>query len=161
MAKKAVNRKKVTLVPGDIVAIPRMMGGYYFIVHIASNQFGEAFGLLGGHSDVPELPSDWAPVPIKYPTYSGNAFVANGRWKRVGHRDDLLGLFPKSPPIYHSKSDNILNDSIGKYGSAETASGELRDLTESDADEIGVLARKYRQIMLEEEFEGYLQSRLG
>jgi hypothetical protein len=73
----------------------------------------------------------------------------------------LLALFPKWPEIYHSKSDNPSNPRIGAYGSGETATEELRDLTEAEANEIGLNRRTYHQGMLEEQFEKYLQETLG
>jgi hypothetical protein len=57
----------------------------------------------------------------------------------IGHRPDLLDLFPKAPPIYHSKSDNISNNQIGQFRSAGTVVGELRQLSECEAIEIGLL----------------------
>src|SRR5262249_30829209 len=158
---KVAPHKKITLKPGDILAIPRAKGGHYFVIHIASNRFGQAFGIFAGHRKVPYLSSEWKAVPIKYPVYSGRALVVSGRWKRIEHREDLLDLFPKSPEIYHSKSDNPSNDRIGPYGSGETASEELRDLTEAEAKEIGLIRGTYLQGMLEEQFEKYLQRTLG
>jgi hypothetical protein len=161
LTPKIAPHKRIRLKPGDIVAVPRERGGVYFVIYITSNQFGDAFGIFEGHRQVPYLPAEWRPSPIVYPVYSGREMVIRGRWRRIGHREDLLGLFPKSPEIFHSKSDNRSNDRIGRYGSGETITGELRDLTEAEAREIGLIQRTYRQGMLEEQFEKYLQETLG
>jgi hypothetical protein len=160
LTPKVAPHKKVSLKPGDILAIPREKGGYYFVIFITSNRFGEAFGIFQGHRQIPYVSSKWEPAPAKLPGYTGRALVVSGRWRRIGHREDLLDLFPTSPEIYHSKSDHPLDDQIGPYGSGETATEELRDLTESEANEIGLIQGTYRQIMLEEQFEKYLQDTL-
>ena len=153
--------KEVVLKPGDILAIPRENGGYYFVIFITSNRFGEAFGIFDGHGQAPYLCTTWEPVPIKDPVYTGKALVVSGRWRQIGHRQDMLDLFPRSPEIYHSKSDNPSNNNIGSYGSAEVSTGELRALTEAEANRIGLIAGTYRQIMIEEQFQKYLQDTLG
>jgi hypothetical protein len=161
LTPKVAPHKRVKLKPGDILAIPRRKGGYYFVIFITSNQFGDAFGIFVGHKKIPYVSPKWNPTPVKYPVYSGDALVVKGRWKRVGDREDLLRLFPKSPEIYHSKSDDSEDDEIGRYGSGETASGKLRNLAESEAKEIGLTQETYRQVILEEEFEDHLQDTLG
>jgi hypothetical protein len=158
---KVAPHKKVSLKPGDVLAIPREKGGYYFVIYIISNRFGEAFGIFGGHRQVPHVASRWEPVPVRLPVYTGKSLVVSGRWRRIDHREDLLDLFPKSPEIYHSKSDNPSNDRIGPFGSGETSAEELRDLTESEANQIGLIQGTYHQGMLEEQFEKYLQDTLG
>jgi hypothetical protein len=161
LTPKVAPHKKVSLKPGDVLAVPREKGGYYFVIYIASNRFGEAFGIFEGHRQVPYVSSRWEPVPVKYPVYTGKALVVSGRWRRIDHREDLLDSFPKSPEIYHSKSDHPSDDQIGPYGSGEKATEELRQLTEAEARQIGLIQGTYRQVMLEEEFEKYLQETLG
>ncbi len=161
LTPKVASHKKVSLKPGDVLAVPREKGGYYFVIYITSNRFGEAFGIFEGHRQVPHVPSRWEPVPAKFPVYTGKTLVVSGRWRRIDHREDLLDLFPKSPEIYHSKSDNPSNDRIGFYGSAEAPTGELRGLNESEARQIGLVQGTYRQVMLEEQFEKYLRDALG
>jgi hypothetical protein len=161
LTPKVAPHKKVSLKPGDVLAVPREKGGYYFVIYIASNRFGEAFGIFEGHRQVPYVSSRWEPVPVKYPVYTGKALVVSGRWRRIDHREDLLDSFPKSPEIYHSKSDHPSDDQIGPYGSGEKATEELRQLTEAEARQIGLIQGTYRQVMLEEQFEKYLQETLG
>lgn len=146
--------------PGELFAIPRKKGGYYIVVHVASNRFGEAFGILDGHSHAPVLPAGRKLVPVGYPVYTGKALVVNGRWQRVGAREEARELFPPTPDVFHSKEDNLANPSVGRFGSGETLSGELRDLSEIEARDLG-LGGRYRQLMLEEEFEAFVQETLG
>jgi len=150
-------RKRITPRPGDIYAVPRDPGGFYFLIHITENRFGDAFGIFDGHSVHPSIDTAWAPNPISHAVYTGRALIANGRWKRAGQRVDLLELFPSAPEIYHNKADNPLNDQIGPFGSGERATGELRNLTEAEAKQLGLDRGTYRQIMLEEQLEEYLQ----
>ena len=102
-----MKRKNQALKAGDILAIPHGGDGYSFVIFVTHNRFGEAFGILTGHSSTASLPDDWQANPVKAPVYTSDALVKTGRWEVIGHRPDLLKLFPKSPPIYHSKSDNI------------------------------------------------------
>lgn len=161
LTPKVAPHKKVSLKPGDVLVVPREKGGYYFVIYITSNRFGEAFGIFEGHRQVPYVSSRWELVPARFPVYTGKSLVVSGRWRRIDHREDLLELFPKSPEIYHSKSDHPSDDQIGPYGSGETATEELRQLTEAEAKQIGLIQGTYRQVMLEEQFEKYLQDTLG
>ena len=154
-------KKTLALRPGDVVAIPRNKGGYYFVLHLASNRFGEAFGLLQGYRETPDVTSGWEPVPLSRHVYTGNHLVKTGRWRKVGHREDLRGLFAPTPEIYHIKADHPSNPAIGPHGSAETPEGELRHLSEPEATGIGLKHGTYRQLMVEEQFEQYLQDTLG
>lgn len=156
-----MSKKSPALNEGDIVAIPRQRGGYYVVLHLASNRFGEAFGLFDGHIDEPQITSAWLPIPISIHVYTGKNSVRNGRWSRIGCREELRSLFAKKPEIYHAKSDNPSNTAIGPFGSAETADGDLRQLSESESRGIGLPQGRYRQIMLEEQFEQFLERTIG
>ncbi|MCE9531396.1 MAG: hypothetical protein K8T89_09795, partial [Planctomycetes bacterium] len=59
-----MGKKTVALKPGDIVAIPRKTGGYYLVLHLATNRFGEAFGLFQGHHESPDTGAEWEPVAL-------------------------------------------------------------------------------------------------
>src|SRR5690242_11586627 len=65
--------RKVSLKPGDVLAVPREKGGYYFIIYVTSNQFGHAFGMFGGYGPVPRLSATWEPVPVGVPVYTGRS----------------------------------------------------------------------------------------
>lgn len=156
-----MRKTTAALKPGDVVAVPRTKGGYYIVLHLASNRFGEAFGLFQGHRETPSIPSGWEPVPLSKHVYTGNHLIKTGRWQKIAHRADLRGLFAPSPEIYHSKADNLSNPAIGSYGSAETPEGELRDLSERESTDLGLKHGTYRQLMIEEQFEHYLQGALG
>jgi hypothetical protein len=59
--------KRTKLQPGDILAISRRSDGYSFVVFITHHHFGEALGILGGHSQIASLPENWTPVCMKEP----------------------------------------------------------------------------------------------
>src|SRR5690606_31984181 len=122
--------------------------------------WGEAFGIFDGYTKIPHVFPTWKPMPIKYPIYTGKTLVASGRWRKVDHRDDLLDLFPRSPEIFHRKSDHPSNTKVRTDGSAEAITGEMRELTNAEANHIGLNRGDYRQIMLEEQFERYLAATL-
>lgn len=160
LTPKVAPHKRIKLTPGDILAIPRRKGGYYFVIFITSNRFGEAFGIFAEHRKVPYVSPKWKPTPLKYPVYSEDGPVLKGRWRRVGNREDLLKLFPKSPEIFHEPSDDPEDEEIGPYGCGETAAEKLRDLTEREAKEIGLIQGTYLQTMSGETFEEYLKDTL-
>lgn len=140
-----------------VFAVPRPAGGSYLLIHLASNRFGEAFGLIAGWHTAPGRTTDLRPHPRGAYVYTGSECVARGRWQHVGDWPDLLAAYPTEPEIYHDKADHPDNPAVGPYGAAETAAGRLRNLSE---DEFGVspLTRgDYRQIVLEEQVEESLQ----
>jgi hypothetical protein len=136
-------KKSTALKPGDVFVIPRVIGGRYFVIHLARNQFGDAFGLFEGHQEIPDDVSAWAPVPTGRHVYTGDSFIKSGRWRKIDHREDLLECFSANPELFHSKADNLNDPAIGPYGSAETSLGELRNLSESEATAFGVIQRTY------------------
>lgn len=159
---------KIRLKPGDILAVPRELGGFYFLVFITRNRFGDAFGILNLHSKTRRLPKQPQLPIIKYPVYSGHHFVGTGRWRRIGCEEELLKQFPQNPELFHPKQLHESDDSIGPFGSGETSTGTgpdrtdvLRNLTESEAREIGLLDGTYRQLMLEEQLEQHLARVIG
>lgn len=156
-----MNRKNVALEPGDVVAVPRSGGGYHLVLLLASNRFGDAFGPFQGHVATLEIPSNWDPRPLRNHVYTGRRMISTGRWRKIARREDLLHKFSSLPEIYHSKADHAADPAIGPHGSAETADGRLRPISESEAVEVGLANGTYRQIMVEEQFEGFLEQSLG
>jgi len=130
------------------------------VVHLVLNRFGHAFGTLAGHHEFPAVPIEWKFTAVKYPVYTGSALISSGRWIRLGNYSDVPLLFPEEPEIFHSRSPNRPDTRIGPYGSGETAAGALRDLEERESRDLD-LNNKYRQIMLDEQFEAYVQELLG
>jgi hypothetical protein len=144
---------------GDIVAIPAKDGRNFIAVIVARNRFGIALGLFKGTNDAgPISIHSHAPVE-KYPVYTGKEFIESGRWKIVGHDDELLSLFPAEPEIYHYQLKDQPKPGIGPYGSGETAEGRLRDLSKEEAEEIGLHSEEYRAIYLPDMLEQYLNRR--
>ncbi|HAW29243.1 MAG TPA: hypothetical protein DCY03_14175 [Planctomycetaceae bacterium] len=62
LTAKVKSRKKIVAEPSDVFAVPRNKGGYYFVVYITSNRFGEAFGVLQDYGRIARMPSD-PPMP--------------------------------------------------------------------------------------------------
>jgi len=163
---KLRRRGKVTVRPGDVVAIPRAGDekDVYLAVYITSNKrFGHAFGVLRGHHPLKPFRNDPGrkPSALPLPIYTTLHGVASGRWPVVGHAPDLLALFPSQPEIYHHKKYNQENHRIGPFGAAESPTGELRNLTEQEARDVGLLSDEYTQTMVPEELEAKLRRTLG
>lgn len=159
LSAKITTRRKVDTRPGSLFAVPGPDGRFHFVVLIACNRFGWAFGVL---SHVSESSHYRPPNPTeieRYPVYTGGRFVTNGRWRRVGYVPEILALFPQEPEIYHRKTDFPMDDRIGAHGSAENARAQLRTITEQEAEEIGLLTQEYPGVLIEEEFESFLAAR--
>ncbi|MBP0018076.1 MAG: hypothetical protein J7647_11020 [Cyanobacteria bacterium SBLK] len=157
---KSDKRKKISGKPGDIIAIPANNNAFFLACILAKNVFGTAYGLFEGTFQLTPNVFHKYPKTLKYPIYSGDEFVASGRWKIVGRDEKILALFPDEPEIYHAKQIVDVGIPIGLYGSGETASGKMRDLTKEEAEEIGLLSNSYQQVLLEEELEDYLNKKI-
>jgi hypothetical protein len=124
------SRRKVVLRPGDVVAVPRPQGGFYFVVFLGDGFAGPGFGLLTGHSLVARLGHD-KPVQagFKYPVYSDIRPIMSGRWRIVGNDERLLSLFPGGLEVLFPQVNTLDSGNIGPFGSVRSPSGELRHLT--------------------------------
>ena len=160
LTPKVAPHKKIILKPGDVLAIPREKGGNYFVIYIASNRFGEALAFSTGTSKFPMFPQGGSP------SRPNSLFILGKPWWSVAVGGELtivktcLICFPS-----HQKSitaSRIIRRmaALGRM-EAEAATGELRELTEAEANLIGLTRSTYRQVMLEEQFEKYLQDNLG
>jgi hypothetical protein len=148
-----VPKRRPKLRPGMVFAVPRPGGGVYLLVHLASNRFGEAFGLTAGwHADT-IVPAELRPHRRRAYVYTGSEFVRSGRWRHVDDRPDLLINYPTDPEIYHSKAHHPDNHAIGPHGAAETAGERLRRLSEDEYRDSPLADGDYHQIMLEEQVE--------
>lgn len=146
---------------GDVVAIPAKNDEFFIACILAKNCFGTAYGFFEG-THKPRPISTTSPPPINpYPIYSDDEFVVSGRWQIIAHDEELLLLFPPEPEIYHIGQIFDEGPKIGRYGSGETASGDLRDLTKEEAERIGLLRGEYNQSYLAEDLDTYLNSKLG
>lgn len=153
-------QRKIVSKIGDILAIPAKNGECFIGCVLAKNRFGTAYGFFEGTSQ-PRPISASSHLPAKrHPIYSSDEFIASGRWKIIGHDEDLLSLFPAEPEIYHREQIISSGPEIGPYGSGETASGQLRHLTKEEAEELGLLSGEYRQSYLAEYLEKCLNDTL-
>lgn len=145
---------------GDIVAIPSSKGDYLIAVVVAKDDIGTAYGFFEGRHSLRPV-SALRNMPVRrYPVYASQRLVADGTWRIVGHDDGLLSLFPAETEIYCSGLSADGTTDYGPYGSGMNASGRLRRLTRSEADEIGLLDNTYRQVCPEEYIEEYLEKKL-
>lgn len=85
--------------------------------------------------------------------YCDEEAISIGRWRIVGHDNQVLGCFPADPEIYHRPQPPFPGlPTVGEFGSGETASGHLRDLAAAEALAID-LAGSYEQVYPHEQFE--------
>ena len=155
---KPKSKKKIVPAVGDLVAIPTVEEKFFIASVLTKNRFGTAYGFFKGARGARPFSLANHPEPRLFPIYSGERAVAQGRWKLIGHDKALLRLFPAEPEIYHQKSSVLnANDSkIGPYGAAENGKGELRSISEEEANKVGLLRGEYRQTYTEE----FLETRL-
>jgi hypothetical protein len=154
---KKAGKIKVNI--ADIVAIRTQTGKVHKACVLAKNRFGVAYGFFDAEIVGGKVLFTNQPKVRKYPIYSAESSVESGAWPIIGHDERLLDLFPKDPEIFHNKksSINLNNPKIGPFGSGETSAGSLRDLTEDEAEEIGLLGGGYRQTYIPE----FLEKRLA
>jgi hypothetical protein len=148
------SRKRSTV--GDVIFIPARNGLYHVGVVLMKNHFGTAYGLFDGTHELKSITFFSHPNPKKYPVYSGDEYVANGKWI-IGNNDkELVNLFPLDPEIYHTPRSESDDSGIGPYGSGETGIGKLRDLNKEEAEELGLLNGEYNQVYSSNYFATYL-----
>lgn len=141
---------------GDIVAIPSPSSLPYVASVVARNRFGTAYGFFKDPAQPKRLSSQHHPDVLRHPIYSTEIAIASGRWKIVGHDEQLLSLFPADPEIFHRAG----KPQTGTFGAAETASGAMRIIDAQEAEEIGLLNGGYRQTYICEFLENQLPALL-
>jgi hypothetical protein len=156
-------RKSGKVVPkvGDVIAIPAKDGQFFVAVILDKNVFGTAYGFFEGTAGLRPVSVLLQGTPKRHAIYTGDQLVASGRWKIIGHDEKLLTLFPREHEIYHYPQSVPGNPQVGPYGSGETPSGRLRNLTKEEAQELGIVGGKYRQGYTPQYLETYLNSELG
>jgi hypothetical protein len=148
--------------PGDVVAIPAPDGDgrHFTAVVVARNEFGTAYGVFKGTRGAEPVSSSSPPDVVRHPIYSGDEPVKNGTWPIVGHDEGLLELFPREPEIFVGEA--LMPDveqAVGPHGSAETPSGERRDISEEEAEEVGLTDGSYSEFHPPEALPEYLANR--
>ena len=140
---------------GDIVAIPAGNAHYYLAVILAKNQFGTAYGFFRGRHPLRIPPKGRI---VEHPIYSDEDPILAGRWRIIGHDEELRLLFPSDPEIFHRPQQTYPGEpQIGPFGSAETVSGKVRDVSQDEAQRLGLLDGSYRQIYPSQIFEQALE----
>lgn len=132
--------------PGDVVAIPSKLGGFYMAVMITKNSFGTAFGLFRERREVARIPARTDAID-SYPVYSDDRLILSGQWFIVDRDNALLELFPRDPEIFHYP------------GRAETDGGETRTMSDEEAERVGLLDHSYRQTEMSEFLPDVLDER--
>jgi hypothetical protein len=163
IAAASRKQKRIQSKVGDVVAIPAENGEYFTAVVLAKNAFGTAYGLFEGTSPLRPTSGESHPSPRAHHVYSGDEAVASGRWKIIGHDDSIRGLFPAEPELYHRPRAGVADRSvppIGRYGSAESPSRQLRHLTKEEAEDVGLLRDDFEPIYLTEMLEDRLNREL-
>jgi hypothetical protein len=146
-------RAKARARTGDIIAVPTGNHDYHLVVFVCRNRFGAAFGLIRGRYPLRNPTASLAAAATGIVRYCDEEAISTGRWRIVGHDSQALGCFPADPEIYHRPEPPIAGlPAVGEFGSGETASGHLRDLTAAEAFAID-LAGSYEQVYLHEHFE--------
>ena len=164
---KVSKRKKIKLTPGDIVAVPVSLEQYHLLFYRGSfGHFGDAFQLIHGVFHLKALSSQWKPNFLKQHVFAGLEGVNSGKWKIIGAKPDLLVDFPKPPEYFHAKRFHLDNPQVGPFGSAESptmedgSGGQIRDLSKTECDELGLEQNDFFQTTLVEEVETFLLQKL-
>ncbi len=138
---------------GDVVAVPIGRGQYRYAVVVARNSVGTAVGILDAGGPMrPYAGGRGGGRPL----YVGMEAVSDGTWPVVGHDRELAAQFDPEPEFFHEPNPD--DPAVGPYGSAERPTGELRELSREEAEDIGLLDGSYVVGMLPREFEALLRS---
>ncbi|HUA58222.1 MAG TPA: hypothetical protein VML19_05670 [Verrucomicrobiae bacterium] len=153
--------KRISYRKGDIVAIPTDDSNYFLAIILTENRFGMAVGLFHGARNLRPISRQSYPPIEPRPIYSDPSEIRNGRWKIIGHDEELLSLFPRDPEIYHYSHADFPNPDVDPFGAGESPSGKLRKLTREEAEEVGLPSLEYRQSYLSEDVGKYLKKRFS
>ena len=150
-------RKKVSLQPGDVVAIAAEGGR--LLSACVHYEFNVRFGIwaLNNVFQVARVPSQSRVV--RHPFYSDLEGFREGTWTRVGNSKRLLKLFPATPVIYHKPASD--DPETGKYGCWEAPDGTCRRISKKEATELGLLSGTYRQHISSPLVNRYLTDWIG
>jgi hypothetical protein len=139
---------------GDLVAVPVGPATYRLAVVVARNGFGTALGLFEGeHRTLRPSIADIGAARYR-PVYTDEHLIADGTWPVVAHDESLLSRFSAQPERYHWPDSAW--PGIGPFGSGETPDGKLRNLSEEESREIGLLDGTYQHPRLSEDLQRQL-----
>ena len=153
---KAAKRGEI----GDIVAIPARDDRHFLGVVLDRNAFGTALGLFEGTHPAHAISAADHPPVVGRPVYVGELGVARGRWQIIGSDRGLVDLFPAKPEIFHRPDPDLLDDSVGPHGAAESPDRQVRQLSEQEAREVGIYDPDFVQIYPSEQLEDRLNKQL-
>lgn len=145
--------------PGAVVGFPASSGGWFRAVVLKRTRFGDPLGILKGVARrLNESIGDNAASELV--CYSTLASIKDRKLflSRL-YFPELVSRFPDQPEIYHRNEDNRGDPKIGKFGVAETPSGELREIDQEEAEKVGLLDKTNRAAYLEVDFSRFLEAR--
>lgn len=143
---------------GDVVAIPAEEPagtGYHLAIVLADDRVGLALGLLHGIAPSPQLGATNQYRAQHIPVYVGKHSIVDGTWKTVGHREELLELFPDPPEVYY-EARTVFGETYGEHGGAGTVDGDIRLIGKDEAEAVGLLDGTYRQSYVSDYFQTLL-----
>lgn len=151
--------KRIKVVRGDVVAIPSSGSGHHFAVVLTEGSTEVVVGLLSGVFSEARLGVVGEYRAEHIPIFTGDDFIASGRWPVIGHSEALLSLFPDPPEFYVRPSESLFGNRYGKYGAAlseGTDGSTIRLISSEEAARVGLGDDGYRQFYGEEWFERML-----
>ena len=149
----------VHLRKGDLIGVPHSSGQDTVLVYLGMfGTFGDAFGIFDDLVSPDESLTSWQPSGVQaHPLFVDDEYVQLGRWSVKAHRPDLVSQF-REPEMFHDPQDDPGDGSHGRYGLAETPSGELRNLDREEAEAIfGAVPDGYRHCFTGDDLETYVR----
>lgn len=118
---------------GAVVGVPLGNGKLGAIIYLSSSRFGDAYGLMrGAWSEEQIQAGDWNPSVFRSPLFTSNKMLRDAKWPALASRPDLVDRF--DPPEWlHHPDEAPIGISHGKFGLAENAEGDTRELSEEEA----------------------------
>jgi hypothetical protein len=141
---------------GDIVAIPGLSSNRHLGVVLTQNRFGTAIGLLHSSSLLPRLRKASRCPAYPRPVYTDDRSIADGEWPIIDHAEDWVRSFSDEPEIYHAPNRLWPGDHVGQFGSAESPTGGMREITREEGEEVGLASGTYRQVYVSQHLQQLL-----
>ena len=150
-------RKNAQPKVGDVVAIPAADRGHHLAIVLADDRTGLALGLLEGVFSPPRSSKVSEHRARHIPLYTGSRLIKKGVWPIVGHRPDLIELFPDPPQVYWP-AITATGERLGNFGASGpgSSSSPERFIGRAEAEAVGLLDGTYRRTYIEEYFQKLL-----
>lgn len=141
-----------------LLAVDSSGFGFYAAYLGSVGSLGHAVGLLGWHvaTNAAVDLGDVATPFIRTPWFVEGESLSNGRWRYIGRRDHLLGLFSE-PAMYHHPTFDLSDRGLLPFGVAEYADGRERKLGRAESAEVFGEPIFYQQLWPDEELEVFVR----